>query len=97
MIKSWHDISLPECKASARGRAPHVCLQFRPDSAPCLHTIGEGELDAVGNPHRAQISRFDLVELILLKLDRRFPVEPFEATVSQSTVPCPPLDLTFGF
>ena len=46
---------------------------------------------AVGNPHRAQISRFELFELILLlKLDRQLPVEQFEAAVSQSTVPSPP-------
>ena len=51
-----------------------------------------GEDDAVGNPHRAQISQFEFFELILLlKLDKQFPVEQFEATVSQSTVPSPPL------
>ena len=45
-----------------------------------------------GNPHRAQISQFELFELILLlKLEKRFPVEQFEATVSQSKVPSPPL------
>ena len=44
--------------------------------------------DAVGNPHRARISRFELLELILLsKLDEEFPVERFEAAVSQSAVP----------
>ena len=43
--------------------------------------------DTVGNPHRARISQFELFELALvLKLDKRFPVEQFEATVSQSTV-----------
>ena len=36
---------------------------------------------------RAQMSKFELFELILsLKLDKRLPVEQFEATVSQSTV-----------
>ena len=51
--------------------------------------IGKGD-DTVGNPHRARISRFELFEFILLlKLDKRFPVEQFEATVSQSTVPSP--------
>ena len=55
------------------------------------YTNGRGD-DTVGNPHRAQISRFELFELILLsKLDRQFPVEPFEAGVSQSSVPFPPL------
>ena len=54
-------------------------------------TFGRGD-DTVGNPHRAQISQFELFELILLlKLDKQFPVEQFEATVSQSTVPSPPL------
>ena len=48
--------------------------------------------ETVGNPHRAQISQFELSELILLlKLDKQFPVEQFEATVYQSTVPSPPL------
>ena len=45
----------------------------------------------VGDPHRAQSSRFELFELILLfKLYKRFTVEQFEATVSQSAVPSPP-------
>ena len=49
--------------------------------------------DTVGNPHRAQMSQFELFELIrLLKLDKQFPLEQFEATVSQSTVPSPPLE-----
>ena len=40
---------------------------------------------------RAQIYQFELFELILLlKLDRRLPIEQFEATVSQSTVPSSP-------
>ena len=40
---------------------------------------------------RAQSYQFELFELILLlKLDRRLPVERFEATASQSTVPSPP-------
>ena len=35
-------------------------------------------------------SKFELFDLILLlKLDKQFPVEQFEATVSQSTVPSP--------
>ena len=41
-------------------------------------------------PRRAQISQCELFELIpLLKLNKQFPVEQFEATVSQSTVPSP--------
>ena len=51
--------------------------------------------DTVGNPHRAQIYRFELFELIpLFKVDKQFPLEQFEAMVSQSTVPCPPLNIT---
>ena len=46
------------------------------------------EEDTIGNPRRAQTSQFELFELILSsKLDKPFPVEQFEATVSQSTVP----------
>ena len=56
-----------------------------------MHMFGR-EDDTVGNPHRAQISQFELFALVLsLKLDKRFPVERFEAAVSQSTVPSPPL------
>ena len=54
-----------------------------------MHAIRKGD-DAVGNPHRAQIVQFELFDLILLlNLDKQFPVEHFEATVSQSTVPSP--------
>ena len=53
--------------------------------------LGRGD-DTVGNPHRAQISQFGLFELVLSsKLDKQFPVEQFKATVSQATVPSPPL------
>ena len=55
--------------------------------------LGRGD-DAVGNPHRAQIYKFELV--LLLKLDKQFPVEQFDATVSQSTVPSPPLRPSSG-
>ena len=37
------------------------------------------------------IFQFKLGLILLLKLDKRFPVEQFEATLSQSTVPSPPL------
>ena len=41
---------------------------------------------------RAQIYQFELFELVLLlELDRQLPVQQFEATVSRSTVPSPPL------
>ena len=57
---------------------------------PCLPDLGRGD-DTVGNPHRGQISQFELFEFLLfLTLDKRFPVERFEATVSQSTGPSPP-------
>ena len=57
----------------------------------CVSHFGRGD-DTVGNPHRAQISQFELSELSLWsKLGRQFPIEQFEATVSQSTVPSPPL------
>ena len=40
---------------------------------------------------QAQISRFELFErILLLKSDKQFPAEQFEAVVSQSTVPSPP-------
>ena len=53
--------------------------------------LGRGD-DTVGNPHQAQITQFELFELILLlKLNKQLPVERFEATASQSTVPSPPL------
>ena len=49
------------------------------------------EEDTVGNRHRAQVSQFELCELILLlKLDKQSPVERFEAAVSQSKVTLPP-------
>ena len=51
----------------------------------------EGGDDTVGNPRRAQISRFELFELVLLlNLYRPFSIERFEPTVFQSTVSSPP-------
>ena len=43
--------------------------------------FGRGD-DMAGNPHRAQISQFKLFELFLLvlKLDKQFPVEQFGAS-----------------
>ena len=62
-------------------------LHLRPPSRP----IGRGD-DTVGNPRRNQIYQLEPFELVLLsKLDERLPVERFEATVSQSAVPSPPL------
>ena len=64
---------------------------LKSDGHACL--FGRGD-DTVGNPHRAQIVQCELFELVLLsKLDKQLPVEQFEATVSQSTVPSPVLSL----
>ena len=44
------------------------------------------------------VYQFELFELILLlKLDRRFPVQQFEPTVSQSAVPSPPLQVSLNY
>ena len=60
---------------------------------PDVRALGRGD-DTVGNPHRARVVHFELFELIvLLKLYKQFPAEQFEATVSQSTLPYPPLRL----
>ena len=49
-----------------------------------------GGMMGFGKPHRGQMSQFEFFELIpLLKLDKQFAVEQFEATVSQSTAPAP--------
>ena len=57
----------------------------------------EGVMIRSETPHRARISQFEPFELILLlQLDQKFPVERFEATVSQSTVPSPPLRSTWA-
>ena len=59
------------------------------------HDFGRGD-DKVGNPHRAQLSQFELFELIiLLDLEQQLSIEQFEATASQSTVPSPLLLLVF--
>ena len=64
---------------------------MRPSQLAWLPMFRRG-IDTVGNPHRTQISQFELFELILLlKLDKQFSIEQFEPTVSQSTVPFPPL------
>ena len=74
----------------------HICTtheisgrRVRVPGAQRLPGVGRGD-DTVRNPHRAQISQFELFELILIwQLDEHFPVEQFEAAVSQSTVPSP--------
>ena len=73
-----------------------ICYSIGPESGRLLpgrrrSAVLERGDDAVGNPHRAQISQFQLFQLILLsKLDKQFYLEPFEATVSQSRAPSPP-------
>ena len=58
-------------------------------------TLRRGD-DTVGNPHRSRISQLELFELVLLlKLDKRFPVKQFEATASRSTVPSHPLECLY--
>ena len=63
------------------------------DSLARLRKTWCSEGGTIGNPHRAQVYQFDFFEFILsLKSDikKQFPVEQFEATVSQSTAPSPP-------
>ena len=90
----------PQTKGSPRISGPGIlrgadsyCVDWASlNSVPTKQIIGRGD-DTVGNPHRAQISQFELFELILLsKLYKQFPVEQFEATVSRSTAPLPPLN-----
>ena len=74
----------------------HAAGPMRRTEQPILDSVvsdvGRGD-DTVGNPHRAQIYQFELFEpILLLNKDKQFPVEQFEATVSQSTLPSPPLE-----
>ena len=96
-----HDVLPGRLGAAPRCAAFSVrCATPRPRPPPCglLQTgVGpgprthssEGGDETLGNPHRAQMSQFELFELILLlKLAKQFPAEQFEATVSQnSTLP----------
>ena len=53
--------------------------------------LGRGN-DTVGNPHRAQISQFELFELNhLTGLNKLISIEQFEPIASQSAVSSPPL------
>ena len=73
---------VPRGGAGPRGRQPP--LRVRGPHLPDPASIGRGD-DALGNPRRAHFFRFELFELVLLlKLDRQFPVEQFEATGSAS-------------
>ena len=59
--------------------------------SPHAEIIGMGD-DTVGNPQGDQMFKFLFFEgILLLKFDKRLPVVRFEATLSQSTVPSPPL------
>ena len=73
----------------------HITARAEVNTSACSDasdTFRKG--DTIGNPHRAQISQFEFFEFILfLKVDQQFPVERFEATVSQSRVPSPPLNI----
>ena len=96
-----HTLRAPPASSRWKGdiikltRLMRVVRAFRLGRRAAPHpTFGRGD-DTVGNPRRAQIRQFELFQLILLlKLDKQFPVEQFEATVSQSTVPYPPLTPT---
>ena len=78
-----------------------------PDVTPChtsppqgvdQMTRSSGKSAHHAKPHvgpsvvRAQFANFELFErIILLNLDKRLPVEQFEAALSQSAAPPPPL------
>ena len=77
-----------------------IMLNFKGAMAPLAdHLTGtafqiwhsEGRMIRLETLFRAQISQFELFELVLLlKLDEQLPVERFEATVSQSNSTLPP-------
>ena len=72
-------------------RLKRLSLSFAECQSLEAAALGRGD-DTVGNPHRARIFKLELFERILLwRLFNYFPVEQFEATVSQSTVPPPVL------
>ena len=86
-------LSVSHTPCNAQSQIAHLHFKSR-DSPQASQTAAgpQARKDPVGNPNRAQISQFELFELILLlKYDKQLPVEQFEATVSQSTVPSPPL------
>ena len=70
----------PTSSPAKSGREGH-CVKF-----------GRGD-DTVGHPHRAQIFRFELFELVLLLKLGTVPCRAIRGNsiVSQSTVPSPPL------
>ena len=78
--------------SSSRSRSRHRLEEYAISCRGVLRMVRKGD-DAVGSPHRAQLSQFELFEFILLlELDKRFPVQQFEAAVSQSTLPSPHLN-----
>ena len=81
---SYGDLSIPLNQGSVLARRGREAQRPR-------RKFGRGD-DTVGDPHRAQISQFELFELLLSsKLDNEFSIERFEPTVSQSTVSSPAL------
>ena len=89
---NFHDVcfstcgtSFEWCEKQFEQCMTRVCK--KPDSGK-KKEFGGGD-DTLGNPPRAQVFKFEHFELFsLLKLDK-FPVEQFEATVSQSTASSP--------
>ena len=72
-------LSLPD-RHRYPGWASVRSVRFPHGSVSRLRYFGRGD-DTVGNPHRAQISQFELFELMIwLNLDKQFPVEQFEAS-----------------
>ena len=61
-----------------------------------VHTVlfGRGD-DTVGNLIELKFLNSSFEIILLLNSDKQFPVEQFEATVSQSTVPSPPLNYSY--
>ena len=82
-------------------RRLHPARRIESPKLPALRASGQSRRDyrvSEGGMIRSEIlielkflnsSFFELI--LVLKLDKQFPVEQFEATVSQSTVPSPPL------
>ena len=69
----------------------YVCITGHAPLPPGGAVRGD---DTLGNHHRAQLCQFELFELVIsLKVYTNTHIERFEATVSQSTVPSPPLKI----
>ena len=73
---------IQRCPRGGRGRAPFGDLEVRSEG-------GMIRLETLIELKFPNSSLFELI--LLLKLDKQFPVEQFEAAVSQSTAPSPPL------